>query len=158
MEWGEVKDFSMSATFLVNFMRLALQKTGAERAMAADGNLSIVATMNLEQADLLSPQFTGIEVIRQALDEGEPIITNNAVMDPERAPVTNTSFSNLRVVVVIPVEEYGAVYLDQHIRMGVIPKEVVNRLWMVAGQAANNRQTDISLDELEALYRQVENL
>ncbi len=139
-------------------MRLALQKTGADRAMATDGNLSIVATINLEQADLLSSQFAGIEAIRQALDEGEPIITNNAVMDPTRAPVTNTNFSNLRVVVVIPVEEYGAVYLDQHIRKGVIPKEVVNRLWMVAGWVVNKQQMDIGPDELEAVYEQTESL
>ncbi|NWG16321.1 MAG: hypothetical protein HXY41_06765 [Chloroflexi bacterium] len=148
----------MNATFLSNFMRLALQKTGADRAMATDGNLSIVATINLEQADLLSSQFAGIEAIRQALDEGEPIITNNAVMDPTRAPVTNTNFSNLRVVVVIPVEEYGAVYLDQHIRKGVIPKEVVNRLWMVAGWVVNKQQMDIGPDELEAVYEQTESL
>jgi hypothetical protein len=99
----------MSATFLSNFMWLAQDVTGAERAMVTDGDLAILATVNLEQADLMSTQFNGIEIIRQALDDGEPIITNNAVIDPRRAPVTNTNFSNLRVVVVIPIEELGAV-------------------------------------------------
>ncbi|MBI5670677.1 MAG: hypothetical protein HZC41_22010 [Chloroflexi bacterium] len=145
----------MSATFLANFMRLAQRETGAERAMAADGDLSIVATLNLEQADLMSPQFNGIEVIRLALDNGEPIITNNAVIDPRRAPVTNTNFSNLRVVVVIPVEEYGAIYLDQHIRRGVIPKELVNRLWLLAGRVVDSGEMEQSLDELQALYQQI---
>lgn len=145
----------MSATFLSNFMRLAQHETGAERAMAADGDLSILATLNLEQADLMSPQFNGIEVIRQALDDGEPIITNNAVIDPRRAPVTNTNFSNLRVVVVIPVEEYGAIYLDQHIRRGVIPKELVNRLWLLAGHVVDSGEMERSLDELQALYQQI---
>src|SRR5512145_423782 len=144
----------MSGNFLTNFMRLALQKTGAERALAAAGDLSIVATQNLEQADLMSSQFTGIEVIRRALDNGEPIITNNAVMDPNLAPVTNTNFSNLRVVVVIPVEEYGAIYLDQHIRRGVIPRDVVRRLWSLAMQLAANGQMDISEEDLDALYQQ----
>lgn len=135
-------------------MRLALQKTGAERALAAADDLSIVATQNLEQADLMSSQFTGIEVIRRALDNGEPIITNNAVMDPNLAPVTNTNFSNLRVVVVIPVEEYGAIYLDQHIRRGVIPRDVVLRLWTLAIQLVDSGQMDISEADLDALYQQ----
>ncbi len=145
----------MSATFLTNFMRLALAVTGAERGMAADGSLSIVATANLEQADVLSTQFIGIEVIRQALDSGEPIITNNAVSDPRRAPVTNTNFSNLRVVVVIPVEELGAVYLDQHIRKGVIRKEIVDRLWLLGGRVFDSGEMNHSEAELQALYEQM---
>jgi hypothetical protein len=145
----------MSTTFLSNFMRLARDITGAERAMATDGDLSILATVNLEQADVMSPQFNGIEIIRQALDDGEPIITNNAVIDPRRAPVTNTNFSNLRVVVVIPVEEYGAVYLDQHIRRGVIPKDVVDRLWLLAERVADSGKMERTEDELHTLYQQM---
>lgn len=145
----------MSATFLANLMRLAQSETGAERAMAADGDLSILATLNLEQADLMSVQFNGIEIIRQALDDGQPIITNNAVIDPRHAPVTNTNFSNLRVVVVIPVEEYGAIYLDQHIRRGVIPKELVNRLWRLAGHVVDSGAMECSLEELQALYEKI---
>ena len=145
----------MSATFLTNFLRLALNITGAERGMAADDGLAIVATANLEQADVLSPQFTGIEVIRQALDSGEPIITNNAVSDARRAPVTNTNFSNLRVVVVIPVEDRGAIYLDQHIRKGVFRKEIVDRLWLLGGRVLDSGNTNYSEVELQALYEQM---
>ena len=145
----------MSITFLSKFMRLAQDITGAERAMVTDANLAILATVNLEQADLMSPQFNGIEIIRQALDNGEPIITNNAVIDPRRAPVTNTNVSNLRVVVVIPVEEMGAVYLDQHIRRGVIPKDVVDRLWMLAEHIADSGKLEHSEDELQTLYQRI---
>jgi hypothetical protein len=146
----------MSASFLSNFMRFALQKTGAERGLACDLELSIVAQVNIEQADIMSEKFTGIETMRRALENGESIITNNAVMDPSLAPVTNTNFSNLRVVVVIPLLNFGAIYLDQSIRRGIIAKEVVQKLTTLGNYALENGHTEISETELGELYQQME--
>lgn len=145
----------MSTTFLSNFMRLALQYTGAERGMACDAELAIVDTLNLEQVDLLSDNFMGIETLRRAYEKGEPIITNNAVMDPAMAPNTNTNFTNLRVIVVIPALPYGGIYVDQPIRRGIISKEIVNRLMMLASYAIENEYTEISEAQLGQLYEQM---
>jgi hypothetical protein len=144
----------MSSTLLSNFMRLALEKTGAERALVTDNNLAIVDTVNLEQADIMAETFLGIEIIRQALDAGEAIITNNAVSSVSNAPLTNTSFSNLRVVVVIPIAELGAVYLDQPIRGGIIPKETVDRL-MAVGMFIADDESERTEAELSQLYQEV---
>jgi hypothetical protein len=145
----------MSGNFLSNFMRFALQTTGAERGLACDLELSIVDQVNIQQADIMSQHFTGLETMRRALEDGESIITNNAVMDPALAPVTNTNFSNLRVVVVIPLLNYGAIYLDQSIRRGIIAKEIVDRLTIVGNTALENNLFEISEAELWELYHQI---
>lgn len=142
----------MSSSLLSNFLRVALEKTGAERGLAADSDMAIIDTVNLDQADIMSQAFMGIETIRQALDSGEAIITNNAVTSLSDAPVTNTSFSNLRVVVVIPVGEYGAVYLDQPIRNGIIPKETVDRLMALGEKVTRDQQTELSATQLYEMY------
>src|SRR5690349_14057009 len=115
----------MSENFLSNFMHAALAITGAERALVVDSDLTIIDMVNLAQSDVLADNFIGIDIIRRALESGEAIVTNNAVSDVAHAPNTNTNFSNLRLIVVIPAGGHGAVYLDQLMRKGVIPKDRV---------------------------------
>ncbi|MBZ0280891.1 MAG: hypothetical protein K8L97_09125 [Anaerolineae bacterium] len=142
----------MSASFLSNFMRVALEITGAERAVACNSEAAIVDLHNIEQVDVLAEAFTGLDIVRQVLRTGEPVITNNAVSNLHNAPVTNTNFSNLRVIVVIPIPGVGAVYLDQPIRKGVIAKEVVDRLKGLGQESIQANHTEA---ELLALYRQM---
>jgi hypothetical protein len=145
----------MSETFLSNFMHVALDITGAERALVVDPDLTIVDMANLDQSDVLSDNFIGIDVIRRALQSGESIVTNNAVPDVSHAPNTNTNFSNLRLIVVIPAGGYGAVYLDQLMRRGVIPKDRVNRLMVLGEQIAESGELEISADEMGERYQQM---
>jgi len=145
----------MSETFLSNFMHVALHITGAERALVVDQDLTIIDMVNLEQSDILADNFIGIDVIRRALESGEAIVTNNAVSDVSHAPNTNTNFSNLRLIVVIPAGGYGAVYLDQPMRLGVIPKDTINRLMALGEHVAQSGQLEISADEMGDLYQQI---
>lgn len=145
----------MSETFLSNFMVVALHITGAERALVVDSDLTIVDMVNLEQADVLADNFIGIDVIRRALESGDTIVTNNAVSDIANAPNTNTNFSNLRLIVVIPAGGYGAVYLDQPMRQGVIPKDTINRLMLLGEQIARSGQLEISAEEMGDQYQQI---
>lgn len=145
----------MNALFLSTFLRVALQQTGAERGMACDADLKIIELVNMDQQDVLSDRFTGFETMKKAFRNGQAVITNNAVMDPALAPVTNTNFSNLKVVVVIPVQQSGAVYLDQPIRQGIFSKDIVDRLVMLADYAYSSDQLESSEDELNQLYAQI---
>jgi hypothetical protein len=145
----------MSETFLSNFMHVALRITGAERALVVDDDLTIIDMVNLDQSDVLADNFIGVDVVRKALESGEPIVTNNAVSDISNAPNTNTNFSNLRLIVVIPVAGYGAVYLDQLMRLGVIPKDTINRLMELGEQIAQSQQLEISADEMDERYQQL---
>src|SRR5690349_8581457 len=143
---------SMNTSLLASLMQIATQLTGADRAMVCDTQLSIVGSVNLEQADILSEHLT--DVVQKAITSGQPVITNNAVRDPASAPLTKTNFDNLRGVVVIPVAGIGALYLDRPLKQGIIAKNTVNRLMKVAEQAAKDGQTETTADKLTELYQQ----
>ncbi len=143
---------SMNTSLLTSLMQIAIQQTGADRAMVCDTHLAIVGSVNLDQAEILSEHLT--DVVQKAITSGQPVITNNAVRDVASAPLTKTNFDNLRGVVVIPVVGIGALYLDRPLKQGIIAKSTVNRLMKVAEQAAKEDQTETTADKLGELYQQ----
>jgi len=142
----------MNTSLLASLMQIAIQQTGADRAMVCDTHLAIVGSVNLDQAEILSEHLT--DVVQRAITSGQPVITNNAVRDAANAPLTKTNFDNLRGVVVIPVAGVGALYLDRPLKQGIIAKNTVNRLMKVAEQAAKDGQTETTADKLSELYQQ----
>jgi hypothetical protein len=143
----------MSDNFLTLFMAFALQATGADRALAVDSDMNLLETVNLDDDDMQAQDFNAMDCVERALDSGLPLITNNAVIDPDQAPVTNTQFRNLRLVVVIPVAGWGAVYIDQPISKGVIPKETVSRLMKLGADTAASEAA--TLEDLAETYRTI---
>lgn len=141
-----------NTSLLANFMQVAIQQTGADRAMVCDTHLAIIGSVNLEQTDILSERLT--EVVQKAITSGQPVITNNAIRDAANAPHTKTNFDNLRGVVVIPIAGVGALYLDRPLKQGIIAKTTVNRLMKVGEQAAKADQNDTTADRLGELYQQ----
>ena len=141
-----------NTSLLASLMQIAIQQTGADRAMVCDTHLSVVGSVNLEQSDILSERLT--DVVQKAINSGQPVITNNAVRDAADAPHTKTNFDNLRGVVVIPVVGVGALYLDRPLKQGIIAKNTVNRLMKVAEQAAKGSPTETTADKLGELYQQ----
>jgi len=133
-------------------MQIAIQQTGADRAMVCDTHLAVVGSVNLEQSEILSERLT--DVVQRAITSGQPVITNNAIKDAADAPHTKTNFENLRGVVVIPVVGVGALYLDRPLKQGIIAKNTVNRLMKVAEQAAKDDPTETTADKLGELYQQ----
>lgn len=145
----------MTAQFLSTFMRLAQQKTGADRALACDAVLNVVDSVRVQATDLSMGDFDGFAALREALSTGEPLITNNLISDPTQAPITNTSFGNLRIVVIIPVQNVGAVYLDRPVRNGVITQKTVERLMLLAEKTARKQEWDVSESVLSERYEQM---
>jgi hypothetical protein len=141
-----------NTSLLASLMQIAIQQTGADRAMVCDTHLAVIGSVNLEQAEILSERLT--DVIQKAITTGQLVITNNAVRDAANAPLTKTNFDNLRGVVVIPIADVGALYLDRPLKQGIIAKNTVNRLMKVAEQAAKGDQTDTTADKLGELYQQ----
>ena len=130
----------MSEAFLREWMAMAQHVSGAERACAATADLRICALSGLDEAALKSSNFADFvtETLRSALQQGQPVFTNNLIRDMDQAPATNTHLSEMRFVVAIPLAVLGAVYLDQPIRMGVISREVVQKLHAFGLRAVDN--------------------
>jgi hypothetical protein len=51
-------------------MRAAVFITGVERALAVNMDLEILDSVNLDQADIESERFTGVEAIQKAFHSG----------------------------------------------------------------------------------------
>ncbi|MCS6836684.1 MAG: hypothetical protein NZ750_11800 [Anaerolineae bacterium] len=121
----------MSKAFLKEWMVMVQRISGAERACAVTADLHICAVSGLDEAALKSSNFVDFitETLRSALQQGQPVFTNNLIRDMDQAPTTNTHLSEMRFVVAIPLVGVGAVYLDQPIRMGVISRQVVQKLY-----------------------------
>ncbi|MEZ4668837.1 MAG: hypothetical protein R3E39_13090 [Anaerolineae bacterium] len=143
----------MNASLLTNLMQLAMQQTGADRAVACDNNLAVIAAVNLDQEELLAEQLTNL--LRVAIAKGEAVVANNAVKEAADAPHTKTSYDNLRGIVIIPVPGQGAVYLDRPLKQGIIAKSVVNKLVKLARQSAQNNQTEPTESQLKEMYQQI---
>jgi hypothetical protein len=141
-----------NTSLLTGLMQIAIQQTGADRAMICDTHLAVIGSVNLEQADILSEHLA--EVVQKAITTGQPVITNNAIKDAANAPQTKTNFDKLRGIVVIPVAGIGALYLDKPLKQGIIAKTTVNRLMKVAEQAAKGDLTETTADKLGELYQQ----
>ena len=144
----------MSVEFLTNFMRFAQATTRAERSMALDLELNIHDRMNVDDALLNEEEFA--DLLRNAIDEAintdDVVITNNLITDPEDAPKTNVHLHELRMVVAIPVPGHGAVYLDQRIRQGVFPRDLVEKLNEFGRYLVDNDKTNLSASEYNDLF------
>lgn len=148
----------MDEKFLENLLFAAKKITQAERGMVVNNTLDVLKSINLEQAVMQSSDFSELanRCLRQAMDGGEAIITNNIITDPSEAPTTNTNFADLRVVVAFPIGIIGAVYLDKPIRDGVIPKKTTEKLMRLVEHALLQDQQEHSDEELMALYEQID--
>ena len=101
--------------------------------MAVDHEGGVIALQNLTEADIASESFTGFKNIAQvAPGSTSPFITNNMVLDANMASATNTNFANLRLVIVFPLSNIGSVYIDQHVRQGVVTPQMADRLMRTA--------------------------
>lgn len=145
----------MSVEFLTNFMRFAQATTRAERSMALDLELNIHDKMNVDDALLDEEEFA--DLLRNAIDEAinsdDVVITNNLITDPEDAPKTNLHLHELRMIVAIPVPGHGAVYLDQRIRQGVFPRELVDKLNEFGRYLVDNDKIDLNQSEINDLFK-----
>jgi hypothetical protein len=142
----------MSESLVPTFMRVALQATHTQRALAVNTELTILDSVNLQQEEIEAEQFTGVDAIQKAFDTGQPVITNNIRISPDQAPTTNISFPDLRIVIAIPIMGYGAIYLDQPIRNGMVPKETIQKLMALGQQIIESGNQELSEADMIGLY------
>jgi hypothetical protein len=140
--------------FLNNFMRAARAITDAERCIAFNSELIIQGHMNIDDAELTKRSFADLVSawIEQAIESQKAIIANNLIADASEAPKTNVHLKDLRMVVAIPIDGYGAIYLDQPIRKGVFERDVVDKITELAHQLSQNGNTDLSEEAITEMY------
>lgn len=147
----------MGSDFPGKFLRVAKDIIHAERGMAVDADLTLVETINLTPDIMQAPRFNDVAQtsLQKAVANGEVVITNNLITDPSQAPLTNTSFADLRLVIVVPLKGHGAIYLDQPIKKGIVPRETVEKLLHLANQLIENGLEDSSEEQFAEWYTQL---
>ena len=144
----------MSSEFLKNYLQFAHANTNTERGLAIDSDMVVCSMIGLTKEHIADDDFNELatQIMYKALQEQTSVISNNIITDPGDAPVTNTNFRDLRIVVAFPVGDHGVVYLDQLLRRGVITSTKLNRLMAFAKHCIDNGQLDATADELATLY------
>lgn len=144
----------MSDSLLLNLMHFAQKVTEAERCMAARSDLSILGAINLDEQTYENPEFRKITVpvLEQALKDQHVVLANNTITDPTLAPTTNTSYSNMRIIVAIPVIQIGVIYLDRQIRHGIIERNLLDRLHRLSSEAAHQMDSSMDTEALQKLF------
>ena len=144
----------MSVEFLPTFMRFVYEIVNADRALAVDMELNMVGAVACGEDDI---EDYMTKSLRQALDSGEPVATDNysLTMSPADIPGTNQILPALRYLVVIPLAGVGAVYVDLLIRKGIIHKDVVERLEAVAHSVVEKQAFAFTESDLSTEYKQL---
>lgn len=147
----------MSVTFLTNLLHIAQEVTEADRGFSVNADLKVQDHINISEDEITSDLFTGVALdqIRQAISTNKTLITNNIITDISEAPNTNTNFANLRIVVVLPVEKIGAIYIDQSVRSGIIKRDIVERIEKMIKHFHGRDLKDVTKEEMRIVYDQI---
>mgnify|MGYP001071809620 CR=1 FL=1 len=143
----------MSIQFLSEFMRFATSVTRADRGMVIDMNRDVVDKVNMDNASLQNKQFG--ELLGVALDEAEEtgnLVTANNLIHPDDAPETNTHLGQLRLIFVMPFPSMGFVYIDQHVRNGIIKQDLAERIIALGRGCVEENKLELTADELADLF------
>lgn len=146
----------MVNAILTRLLRFAVAETRADRIYAFDSTGQLVDYAQLDSPSSEPPQITSLMagLIADAIQKNELVLSNNTFIDPTQAPNTNTSIQNLRIYVVIPVKNFGVLFLDQPIRSGIVPRPIIDRLQSIGQRAgeisAPETLTDVQIRELAA--------
>ena len=147
----------MSDTFLPNLMRAVHRITSAARCLALDSELNIQTSVGVTDEELVDTSFLSVvkTSVQQALADNQPVLTNNLITDPTDAPHTNTHLSGLRVIIAVPVENHGAIYLDQSVRDGVFERDTMDNLMALINHLISNEKLHLEHDAMAELYGSV---
>jgi len=144
----------MSDSILSAVMRVAKDITRAERGMSVNSELTVVDLEDLPSDALEDNSFQDVALksLSQAMETNQAVLTNNIITDPAQAPITNTNFTDLRVIVTIPVQGEGAIYLDQHIRNGMFQRDTIDKLNRMVAHVLGLDDPPSDPDDLRKIY------
>lgn len=149
-------------------MDAVIKLTGAERGFLMlrddDGNLKLKAGRNLDQQTINSSDFEYSRTIsNHVLDQGEAVLTTNAVEDPRFRGRASIMMQSLRSIMATPLWARGRIigitYVENRVVAGMFDDEALATLETLAGQASIAIDNALLFAETDdALSRRVEEL
>lgn len=143
---GQIVNSSLELSEVLRIvMDTIIRLTGAERGFLMlreeDGELNIQIARNWEQESIEESDFAiSGTVINRVAEEGQPIVTTNAIEDPRFGSQDSIIAYNLRSILCVPLkvkeEITGVIYADNRIRTGLFTNSERDLLAAFAHQAA----------------------
>ncbi len=139
--------------------------TGAERGFITlldpwSGELRFAVARNMDRTAVEGRDFqVSRGVIEQVAREGQPVLTDNASLDPRFADRESVIYFGLRSIMAAPLrvrERFlGVVYVDNRIQSGIFSQEDLNLLVAFANQAAIAIENARLFDDLQRTLREI---
>lgn len=145
----------MTEGLLTRLLRFALSETRVDRVYAFDTDGTLIEHAILDQSTAPAPEISDFMrgLVQRANQTGQLILSNNTFIDPNQAPNTNTSIQNLRIYVVLPVQGYGVLFLDQPIGSGIVPRPTIDKLFELCLRAVQASTPDSLTDaQVQEMY------
>jgi serine phosphatase RsbU (regulator of sigma subunit) len=106
-----------------------------------DGGLSFRVARGIEQTTIEDPQFqVSRSIIERVAQEGEPLLTSDALKDDRLSSRRSVTILGLRSVLCVPLKTreqmVGVVYVDSRIRAGMFSRADLELLTAIAASAA----------------------
>jgi transcriptional regulator with GAF, ATPase, and Fis domain/tetratricopeptide (TPR) repeat protein len=125
-------------------MDTAVELTGAERGfliLVEDRRISFQVARNFRRRELDGPELqVSQSIVRQVMTTGEPVLTDNATLDPRFAKFQSVDDLKLTSILSVPFcsrgQKLGAIYLDNRAREGVFSPDDVETVTALSDQAA----------------------
>lgn len=140
-------------------MRLASAENGflVLRSDSQEGPIpgfTVVVAQNINKEMLDKEDFAvSRSAIRQAMELGQPVVTDNALADPRFSQAKSVQLHELKSILALPVKGrrgvLGVFYLDHRFEMGLFAGEKLAVLQAFADQAALALQKGQMIEELK---------
>jgi len=148
---------------LKNLMDAAMRLSGAEngflvlRSEDSEGPIpgfSVVVARNVAKEALESKEFAfSLSAIRQAMESGQPVVTDNALQDPRFSQAKSVQLHELKSILALPVNGrrgiLGVFYLDHRFEAALFDEEQLKALRAFADQAALALQKAQMIEDLK---------
>ena len=125
-------------------MDTAVELTGAERGfliLVEDRRISFQVARNFRRRELDGPELqVSQSIVRQVMTTGEPVLSDNATLDPRFSKFQSVDDLKLTSILSVPFcsrgQKLGAIYLDNRAREGVFTQDDVETVTALSDQAA----------------------
>ncbi len=148
---------------LKHLMDAAMRLSGAEngflvlRSEEEEGPIpgfSVVVARNVGKEALESKEFAfSLSAIREAMEKGQPVVTDNALQDPRFSQAKSVQLHELKSILALPINGrrgvLGVFYLDHRFEAGLFGEEQLQALRAFADQAALALQKAQMIEELK---------
>lgn len=155
-------------TVLDQVMDAVIQLTGAERGFLMlhddDGNLTIKAARNFDKQTVSDTEFDYSRTVANlVIDNGEAVLTTNALEDPRFKEKQSVMKQSLRSIMAAPLLARGSVigiaYVENRVIAGLFTEDDLDTLRALAGQASVAIDNALLFEETdEELARRIDEL